>query len=502
VAQRKVGFEFETNMETAAVTPGSTAKALRTAAGNPANFETREYLDAAGHGPLRGPATIFNAMGKKDPIVNVRGNPFTAEADESVDSGKSYLEYVTKPFDETKAGAGELSTAMGTIVAMHSDLIRRSLRAKGNPTPVRSKELSKFGTPAANTAIFASAGATNATIQASVGLRLDQVATLMSAIGGKQANESVQHAGRLAHSREMLGKGLGGPVGAVTDQTANITGASPRYARQAIADAQVDMNRGLAALGSTQDAMRKLTSVVALLVQYILTAPSVSTYPKVMAPLMARTDFGTLFGQLDATDKILLEDDDGDPFVELVVDAAGRRGVAVLGSQPLAPNVYSDARFAGARASGFVAVNMLAGLSREAWLRGIVQGTDYLSAVNFRTAVPGAPAHAEDHIESMGQFVGHTDPVGTDGVPGSVFEIRTAGVLPFGAWYSHAMDIFNYILDMNDGGSAVFRSTFLDLATNNPPLWNRMTSGNPKTVRKAMKGLTARAQNDILHRFG
>lgn len=499
VVQRKVGFEFETGMLTATYAPGTSRKRLRK--GNTDDYQTRDYLDVDNDSPLEGAPLTFNAMQKKEPIVNHRGDPFTAEADEDVDSGKSNLEYVTKPFDDSPQGESEMRATVTKMALMHADLLERATKAK-KTVPVKAKELSRYGTPTDGTAILASAGSTNATVQASVGLRLDRVVDLMSQMGGIQPGESQQKQQEMREGRGMLGKGLESPVGVNIDDTnANITGAAPRFAEMVFDEFNRDRGRQFQMTALQRD-RAKVLGIVSLAVQYVLTAPSVATYPKVMAPLMARTDFVGLFAQLTDRSQRMLRANNGQLFVDLVLTACGKRGQQYPANQALIPSVYSDSRFDRQRQAGYVSTTMLSGLTRDRWLRGIPAGTDFLTADHFLTAVPNAPNNAEQHIESMGHLHGHTDPVGDEGLPGSVFEIRTAGgKMDYRFWYSHAADVFRYILELNNGQSPVLQNSVLKLSRDDPTLYQKLLAGDKKSLAGALKTLSNDAQQEIDNRM-
>jgi hypothetical protein len=321
----------------------------------------------------------------------------------------------------------------------------------------------------------------------------------MKQMGGVQPGESADTTGRMAEGRAMLGKGLESRAGGGTidDTNANITGAAPRFAALTFEEFARSRQRALAMSGPARD-RAKVLGLVSLAIQYVVTAPSVATYPKVMAPLMARTDFAGLFGQLHHRAQAALSANNGQLFVDLVLTAAAKHGQAYPGNTPLIPNVYSDARFQRQRNAGFVSTTMLSGLTREAWLRGIVSGVDYLTADNFLRADPHAPAHTEEHIESMGHLHGHTDPVGEKGEAGSVFEIRTAGgQMDYRFWYSHAADVFRYILDLNNGKSPTIRNSAIKLSQENRPLYTKLLAGDKASLGEALSTLTADAQEEL-----
>lgn len=501
--QRMVGFEIETQMRVAQVAGNPSKADLAHAATDDSEFRKRSYL---AHGaPLIGAGgEVLEALKKKEEIVGHRASndPFTAEADEQADSGVSYLEYVTRPFDDTRDDAQALSRAMASIVAMHAYLLGRGTKA-GQVTPVRSKDLSRFGTPTHNRVILASGSSSTGTVQASVGLRLDRVAKLMTRMGGKQPNETDQTTAKLTTPRRLLGRGLSSPENVVLDDTnANITGAAPRFAEAAIDEFRKPAH-GLAALGDGAGNRDKLVGFIALLVQYVVSGQNVATYAKTMAPLMARTDFVALFNQLSTLDRAYLSENGGQVLADIVLFAAGRRGSVFAGNVALIPSVYGDVRYQAARAANLVTTNMLAGLTREQWLKGIATGTDFLTEASFRTAVPAAVAHAEEHIEGMGALGNLTNPVGAAREAGSVFEIRTAGgVLDYKMWYTHALDIFRYIRDLNDGKNVEISDTIQHLRASEDPLYNQLIlSNDPKVFQKGMKQIQKRVERDLKARF-
>ncbi|MGH9123180.1 MAG: hypothetical protein ACRDZ8_00405, partial [Acidimicrobiales bacterium] len=430
---------------------------------------------------------------------------FAAEADEEVGSGDSFLEYVTRPFEDTKSGAMEASKTVSKIVGMENKILSTVAGNKGNPVAMKSSEFSSFGKPQPNTVILAT-NSNDGTVQASVGVRLDKVAELMSQMGAKQPGESTEQTKALSTGRSIIGAGLLSPDNA-DDTNADIVGAAPRFADRAITEYLEQRNPGdWTPFGDTEEGQKrrdKLQSFVALLVEYILKAPGVKMYAKTMAPLLARTDFATMFSQLGKEDQVFLGDRNGLELRCLVKQACDYRGDNLDLGRAVVPSVYTDDRVKNAVQQHGIQHDMLAGLSIRDWLKGIANGKDYLTEAKFREAVPTAPVGAEHHLESLGHLGDQPNPVGRDAVEGSVFEIRTMGKLHYGAWYKHAMEVVKYVYALNSGDPAAFKSNFnLDkLRTEDRKGYDAVLNGDQKAMRPFLNRMRKAAETDIKQLF-
>src|SRR5262249_30872347 len=213
-------------------------------------------------------------------------------------------------------------------------------------------------------------------LQVNIGLRLDRVSTLMRGMA-KGGNETQQEEERRRPGREVMGSGINGA------DTNTDFGAAPDAARAAI-----DKYKSDGARAGEQDfpgtfGGSGLEGLVALVVSYLKGAAGNRIgYAKSIAPLMARTDFGTLFGQLPDEDKKYIRAHPA-AFEAIVADASGLN----MGQDMFPNGIYKDPRTAGAGDP-----NALAGLTRATWVGGIAAGFDFLTAKNFNKGIGKSPA--------------------------------------------------------------------------------------------------------------
>jgi hypothetical protein len=229
----------------------------------------------------------------------------------------------------------------------------------------------------------------------------------------------------------------------------------------------------------------ELMGLVALIVQYMRTAATaLGGYPKTIAPLMARTDFATIFQMMPEEIYFRREPDD---FVELVRMAVSDYDM----SQPLfTRGIYHNTpRRAEHR-------DVLAGLSRDTWLRDMTQGTERLTALNFND-----DGTAQPHLESLGGYGDKTESVGHAGVQldAPIFEIRSMGQLMSSQWYTQAMDVFLFLVSLNAGTPNPYKDT---LAKENPRLIAGMSSADPTIKTAALAHLVDQVHDKVRALFG
>jgi len=467
--QRKIGFEFEMDtLFSAFATPVTDKEKTRFASqvldagqGKPigkdfTKFNQVQPRDHLGSGRLidsqarqrEGPTTAdhpgdkdsppeflgdeqesyrLHALSKKDVIVRRPG--FNLEADEgnTDKDGLAYsnTEFVTAAFDETPPGRKELETALAGLIEV-TDAIS-ALSQQGRRV-VHATEVAPGGGQVGKVLIPTTL--LGGALQVTGGVELSQIGRLMQ---GMQADteESKESRGQRLEERNLLGGGLGPEPG--------IIGSAPRRAEEGLAFAlsQWDGPHPPAKFGSTE-----LKSFVALIAAYMKTAAGATVgYAKTIAPLMARTDFATMFTLVPEHQFLA---DNFDLFRSIVSFTA-----ALPMSEKLFPNgLYKDARSAGRGDT-----EALAGLTRFRWLFGITDGIDYLTAANFNknpAAQADDPTAPKRDLESMGARGNTTERVGWFNKPAPIFEIRALGQIHSPRAFSErALMIFDYLEALN-----------------------------------------------------
>jgi hypothetical protein len=438
----------------------------------------------------------FMAMKKKDIIL--RGAGFTMEADEVLGNGFSDVEFVTDPFEETEAGVAEMSRAMLTIVEIVRCLFKLAADRPGAGRLILASELAAFGSPLGNAVFLTPQAPTmSGVMQASAAIRLDQVARVMTEIGGVTAGETEQEKKDRFDGRATLGDKLGSGMGN------NPTGDAPGKARNAIvnyggahphidqdmSDAYDKSHAYMGLGGQPAFGSNALQGLISVMVQYIVTSNQpLAGYAKTIAPLMARTDFATMFGALPPFEQAYFKAGGGAEFATVVGDAVN----------PIAMNkdIFEKGLYHNDKLANHA---MLAGLTRESWAKGITQGVDRLTEKNF----PDNPNDGKNYgheMESLGALGNTTGTVGKAGVnqvnDAPIFEFRGMGSVAFTGLYHRALDVFRYIVGVNQGLAVNFKDTASDFMTTQ----NNRTKNEVKkslNVKKAVRAVQATMERDL-----
>jgi hypothetical protein len=422
VVQRDIGFEYETNADTYEAGAALT-NAQRQAAGMPVPVP-----------PVAAPA----ALNKGDVLVANMGG-LHAKADEGGILG-SNLELETDPFPETAAGRRGLHRALKNL-----ERFCALINAKRGATPhFRDAHLAAaFGgalpaVPGAGRRYIRALGNVTGNPQTTAGVRLDKVEELMErTLGGPTGGP---HA---------VGGGLPPPpvsrieLGMLSPPDFQRVGNAPRHARAGIANywgayAGVNPLPGAAA----SDA---LVGLCGLLLSYIMRGTVGMPYAKQIAPVMARTEFGTIFTNLPPAEQAFFSAGGGVEFRAMFTAILAQAGVGgglaaqLFQFEPAVP------------AAAVPPVNISGSLSRSQWLSGISQNNDLLTSLTF----PSAPARP--HMFGLGGFgaLQGPDPTG-GGVLRPILEFRrmAAGVAPH-TFTEVAMGVYDYIVALNAAGAGV-----------------------------------------------
>jgi hypothetical protein len=478
VVQRLVGFEIEvpswvSARRTVHETNTLNARHKQTLPAAAANdVHPRDHLVTGNLVPNAGVGAIpyrFESLVKKDVIVDgtASNNGFRLEADESNQGGLTNMEFVTIPFQDTGAGGLALSRTLTKITKMADKMSSLAAdTAAGYYIP--ASKLASFGAPSPNVILFPNTSWAGV-MQVTAAVDLARVETLMTQMGGVRPLEAAPTTANLMEGRYVMG----GALNSVAN--ANPTGNGPVVAAQAIAgyDAAHGATAAVAALYFARTGAfgpappfgsAKLAGLVSLIYQYIVTAnQALGGYAKTIAPLMARTDFAQLFADLPVDERTYLQQNNAERFISVVMRAVHATHPAVSRHNDLFQHglYHNHALIPG------INVNALAGLTRRAWLRGIAQGTDYLTAAHFN-ANPALglplPHPVKSDLESLGSFGANMEPAGAAGSNAPIFEIRSIGqIASYKDWYSRAMDLFQYLRELNDGTGAFYRDTMSNL---------------------------------------
>lgn len=361
----------------------------------------------------------FHALSKKDKIVI--GDGFTLEADEGnafqgVVGALSNTEFVTDAFEEAPSGRRRLVKALKTLAGIGEQLVA----ARGRRDYLHARELHRQGV----NGVVVFPGFVDGAMQVTGGVDLARVSQLMRHMG-RSEDESNAVTQKMGTGRTVLGKAIGGNI-------ASRTGNAPVRAKTAIRN-----YRGTHAVGM-KFGSKELEGLVALMANYIMMAESnFIGYAKTIAPLMARTDFAAMFELVPEKEYF---EDEPDRLTEIVRDAAGDLDMTV---DMFPHGIYTNPLATGEK-------DALKGLTRQRWVEGVVEGTDYLTARHFNDNPDLEDVEGtKDDLESMGALGDKVEQVGPDRRDAPIFEIRSLGQMSLGTFLQRALDIFDFLVNLN-----------------------------------------------------
>jgi hypothetical protein len=428
--QRAVGFEFEAD-----------------------NYESRKLERPStaaenASGEIKQRDCKPTKLAKGEPLYRDAVNDFELQADEVGDH--SDLEFVTGQFAETDAGG--LTTALDEIVRIAGDIHTQwhtLMTTKPTAYYVWTQRQLGWASPSGDNYLIRSdhLAPLKFKMQATSGIRLDQIAKMMEAIGtSPNAAAEGPLAARRAEGRQNLQSQYvaGGHVGAAPGQVAqSIAAFMHKYA----ASTKPLITAGLASMQPAGDGTDALKGLLSLIYTYIHMAGTLQilSYPKAIAPIMARTNFAQMFtAMLPANQKTMLEQDEGKLFQELVK--------LCLSDNPTLQSLDEPMFLV----KEWGAQKMFRDLTRREWLKGIARGQDILSKAGYKqwqedkynTWLAAAQAskwkpkwyvnqkagskratkdarkgHAEEWMESLGSKGTATEAVGP-GIQAPIFELR------------------------------------------------------------------------------
>jgi hypothetical protein len=438
--QRAIGFELEIPLL-------ATKRPVRR------GIRARHAVDAAADfGELDAGWALSERLPKKHRLVT--GEHFGLEAD---DAGprSSDAEFVTDPFPENGAGRGALLRALTGIEDMAETInqLSETSRARGrfplatelNATRVDDPETFLFG--------VAKLGKPQATF----GLRLAQVGAFLKDIY-PAPNESPAEGARRDAGREAVTKvstARGRAALAAADpttlshgrQVARVMGLAPGLAVQALTAYR-------AANPAAPPPTREILSLLALVYSYLEMGRRglVRSYAKTIGPLMARTDFRTLFTLLSEPERAYYSGRYGGRWSELVWSAPGYAALDI--DHP----VFEPIRESRERTQWYRVV------SRRAWLTEMAADYGWFSLLGYKArdllSTGGFPTRAgRREIEGLGGYGARTDVVQAPAGPveAPILEQRMTPEnmrLPdFSRW---ALRMFDYVVALNRGDDRKF----------------------------------------------
>ncbi|GAA4923841.1 hypothetical protein LX16_5330 [Stackebrandtia albiflava] len=418
VAQRDIGFEYEVNRETyqAATSPRGSDRG-RSCAELP-------------------PWAVPGALGKGDVIVGGMGGVH-AKVDEGGLWRTTNLELEIDPVPETSAGRRVLVTRLFRVVQFCALLDARFRDGERHVSAGAMAEVMGGDAPTPLRHMYVSGDVTEGNPQATAGIRLDRLATFMEqTVGYSRAAKAADDAAGRPRSPTRLEPGwIGSPA------EPHRMGDAPgliEAACQALAAERL-VPQGFPS--------RSLVGLAGLILVYLQKAGRYNMeYAKQVAPLLARTDFGSMFvGDLPRAEAAWLRGDITGRWLRIFSHAlAGVPGD--LDSEVFAHTPGDTER------AGFTLE-----LTRRHWLAQIARGMDLLTSHRFPAARPG-----EDHLKTaarratlqgMGGLRDTHDSVGPSGnVAAPVFELRRIRPNRTAPEFAEiALSLFDHVRALNAG---------------------------------------------------
>jgi hypothetical protein len=346
------------------------------------------------------------------------------QADEAGE--RSDVEIVTTHFPETLAGRRRLEAAVTLAAGLFTEWLTAYGVSSGAQRRPTAHDLVGLPLAVTNPKAFLPRLESLAKPQATVGVRLGRLGTMMRDVF-PATDETAAERGRRDPMRGALtsydtATFQGGPR---TDfkRIIEILERAPRLAEASIA-AHAAKHRE--APGRTDE----LHSLLTLVYAYLDMGRSglVSAYAKTIAPVMARTDFATIFGLLDPPNRAYFQADP-DRWISLVKTHPDYNWWSLR-----------SALYSGGIRNSTEPNEWYKALRRKDWLRSMAEGTDLLTRRHFPTA------QGRHELEALGSHGPNTD-----AGPAAIFELRALQDMNAPTWRRFALNLFDYVVALNAG---------------------------------------------------
>jgi len=433
ILQRKIGFEFELNhWDTYRAEPAGEIDEITT---NPKSYDqypSKEAYSGALKQSQINRTEKWKPMSKGDILVERGDAEVTADEMGAITD----LELRTKALDETNTGQVQTAANLfGTILDEMATEYRNKLIAGHQ---LRARDLT--GTLKIPAAFFRTDRPTDkkGKPQVTTGLRLESLPTLIRNLY-PDPNETNPEKVRRGEGR-LKGTGFNQD----TQQAGPILktmGAAPGKAENAITTFVAKHKN------APNPASDKLTGLVAMLIAYMDMGKEglVRSYAKTIAPVMARTDFATMFAMLPDNERDYYSGDNGGKFVDLLKGAG-------YNWWTMGNSIYS-----GGIKESQEPNEWYKDLKRRDWLKGMTApstgtGSDQLTGVHYPTQ------RGKDEIEGLGSYGNRTDPVNTLAgvirVP--ILELRSLPTMTPAEFSDFAIKLARLVTYLNAGQDKTF----------------------------------------------
>lgn len=387
--QRKIGFEFETvNLANFLVDRRMTAQEQQI------KDQDRKAVNptATGAGGFtRPPAKGYVIQSVGTGIKPGTGPGFEMQADEQEGMDYGTTEFVTKPFEETQQGYDDLKATLEMMRSLMNFLVTLPDR------PMTGSYIWPDEHNLGHNLLLRRIGSVlRFKPQVTGGIGLDKISSVMENMGvvpGESPTEATKR------------KGGRGTLLTANSTMAKILGAAPGMARNAIQHYLPHRLMHWAIIKNDFQDTSALEGLVSMAVAYVKAGVNVefASYPKVLAPLMSRTEFSTLFGLLPAPQQTALRSDPK-VFCDLVLAAANSNVGLTSKDAILVDTMPLIQHFTKA------GMDDIKDLTIGRWLDGIPRGVDYLSISGFQQMMKEDRGTSgpltQDEAELSGQLEG------------------------------------------------------------------------------------------------
>jgi hypothetical protein len=291
-----------------------------------------------------------------------QGTSFNLEADGPYDKGMMSIEFVTKPFDETKQGIKELDEALDQMEKIMKRIGNYAGRNALNGQFVQPEE-HKLSTPL----VYLAGGAKEADfkMQATQGVQLSSIPLLQKAFGNVP-NETLKESKQHRTTRMMMEK--------ADEPAKDVMGESP-------AKAEAAMGYLVQQVKIAESDIKPMTGYLSYMLMYIqMLAYASHEGLKVNLPLMSRYSFSELYEMLSEPLKTRLRKKSGTKaLLQAISKGLGTPlDTPLIGVEPNMMKAFKSS-YDNLPIEKQQFYKLMSSITIQDWVEGVLAGKDYLT---------------------------------------------------------------------------------------------------------------------------